>query len=525
MSPGNAVISGDMAPVKTEGSRLIVVSNRLPFVLSRIENDDWNIEPGSGGLVNALLPVLRNRGGLWVGWTGTIDVDVTSLESALARLTDDAGYSLKPIVLSAEERDKFYYGFSNEVIWPLFHDLQTNCNFDPSFWQVYQQVNRKFARATAETSNSGDFIWVHDYHLMQVARELRAIGVQSRCGFFLHIPFPSLDIFLKLPWRFEILRGLLEFDLIGFQTLRDRRNFIQCVRTLVSNVSVHGKGQVLTLRLEEPEIGQGRQGAALRSREIRVGAFPISIDYSTYANGAAVQDVAKLANHFHDNLRGQQMILGVDRLDYTKGLPNKFEAFRNALMRIPELHHKVTLIQIVVPSREDIPEYHNLRLEVEHLVSEINGQFTESGWVPIHYIFRSFKLNELLAYYRAADTALVTPLKDGMNLVAKEYCAAKVDEDGVLILSEFAGAAAQLQKGALLVNPHDSVGVADRIYAAFTMTLDEKRARMRRLRRSIRDADIFWWVDAYLRAAIEKDLSDFPVVEDYIPDTEPVLTH
>ena len=216
------------------------------------------------------------------------------------------------------------------------------------------------------------------------------------------------------------------------------------------------------------------------------------------------------------------MILGVDRLDYTKGLPNKLQAYRNALRRFPDLHRHVTLVQYVVPSRADIPEYHNLRLEIERLVGEINGEFTRSGWVPVHYVYRSMSPNELAAYYRAAHIALVTPLKDGMNLVAKEYCAANLDETGVLVLSEFAGAAGQLQKGALLVNPHDIEGVANAIYAAFYMDLDERRERMRRLRKTIRENDIFHWVDSFLKAAIEKDLTDFPVIDDYIPHLEHV---
>ncbi len=507
----------------TAGSRLVVVSNRLPFVLSRKRAGAWNVQAGSGGLVSALLPVLRNRGGLWVGWTGAIDGEVHELELALAGLTKDAGYRLKPIELTAEERDKFYYGFSNEVIWPLFHDLQTNCNFDPEFWRVYQHVNRKFADALRDSVEPGDFVWVHDYHLMEVARELRRGGVRCRLGFFLHIPFPSLDIFLKLPWRRAILEGLLEFDLIGFQTLRDRRNFLQCARALVKGASVRGKGQVLELQLLALESDAAGSATEV-SRELRIGAFPISIDYNSYAELAASESVAERARHFRESLRNRHIILGVDRLDYTKGIPNRLMAFRNALQRFPELRQKVTLVQQVVPSREDIPQYHNLRLDIEHLVSQINGEFTEPGWVPVHYIFRSLKQTELLAYYRAAHIALITPLKDGMNLVAKEYCAANVDEDGVLILSEFAGAAAQLQKGALLVNPHDVEAVADSIYQAVTMAPEERRARMRRLRRAIRDTDIFWWVDSFLRAAIEKDLSHFPLAEESMLDVESVLT-
>lgn len=515
-------MSADIASTTSGSGRLVVASNRLPFVLKRIDHREWNVEPGSGGLVSALLPVLRNRGGIWVGWPGTIDEDISELETTFAELTRDAGYSLGPVMLTADERDKFYNGFSNEIIWPLFHDLQTNCNFDPAFWHVYQQVNLKFARVLQRCSEPDDFIWVHDYHLMGVARELRQLSLRSRLGFFLHIPFPSVDTFLKLPWRFEILRGLLEFDLIGFQTLHDRRNFVQCVRTLVKDASVQGKGRVLTMRFEVPTVAAD-QGVAVKDREIRVGVFPIGIDYNTYAERAASDQVQQRAQYFRNNLRGRQLILGVDRLDYTKGIPNRLAAFRHALRRYPDMHHKVTLIQQVVPSRTDIPEYYKLRLEIEHLVSEINGEFTESGWVPIHYIFRNHKLPELLAYYRAADIALITPLKDGMNLVAKEYCAAKVEKDGVLILSEFAGAAGQLQRGALLVNPHDIEAVADRIHDAFTMGPEERRRRMKRLRRAIRDSDIFWWVDSYLGAAIEKELSDFPIQEEYLPHTEAVL--
>ena len=215
-------MSADTFSTTNNGGRLVVVSNRLPFIFKRLAHRQWNVEPGSGGLVSALLPVLRNRGGIWVGWSGTVDEDVSELETTLAELTRDAGYSLGPVMLTADERDKFYNGFSNEIIWPLFHDLQTNCNFDPAFWHVYQQVNLKFARALQRRNRPDDFIWVHDYHLMGVARELRRLGVQSRLGFFLHIPFPSLDIFLKLPWRFDVLRSLLEFDQIGRASCRER---------------------------------------------------------------------------------------------------------------------------------------------------------------------------------------------------------------------------------------------------------------------------------------------------------------
>ncbi|BAU48920.1 alpha,alpha-trehalose-phosphate synthase [Sulfurifustis variabilis] len=488
-------------PLPARKERLVVVSNRLPFILAKGEDGEWRITPGAGGLVTALLPVLRDRGGVWIGWPGA-HANVEEVRHAFT--SSEAGYTLVPVVLTPEEVHKFYQGFSNEIIWPLFHDLQSHCNFDPSYWRVYQEVNRKFARAVLDESQPGDFIWVHDYQLINVAAELRGRGVSSRIGFFLHTPFPSLDIYLKLPWRFQLLRALLEYDVIGFQTLRDRRNFIQCVRALVKDAGIHGKGQVMLARMN--------------GREVRLGVFPISIDYDAYAREAGSPAIAEKGAQLRQLLPNRQLILGVDRLDYTKAIPDRLEAFGAALARYPELHQRVTLIQVVVPSREDIPRYHELRTRIEQIVGRINGRFTQpGGWVPIHYVFQNLSRKELIAYYRAAQIALVTPLKDGMNLVAKEYCACSTDEDSVLILSEFAGAAAQLQHWALLVNPYDIEGTAEAIVAAFRMPLDERRWRMRRMRRSIRTYDVFWWVDAFLRAAIEKDLSAFPLMEDYLP--------
>ncbi len=488
-------------------NRLIIVSNRLPIILSRKKDEAWQIEPGSGGLVTALAPVLRDRGGIWIGWPGTFVDDPAEMEALLAQATADAGYRLKPVLLSAEDVDQYYRGFSNQVLWPLFHDLQSRCRFDPAYWQAYRRANKKFARVIAENARKDDFIWVHDYHLMSVAGDLRKLGVRAKCAFFLHTPFPPMDVYLKLPWRFQILLSLLEYDLIGFQTIRDRRNFLQCIRHLIQGVNISGRGQVLTVTFGK--------------RELRIGSFPISIDFNEFANLAKTREVAEQAWYIHEDLPHQQIILGVDRLDYTKGIPEKFKAFRNALRRFPELMEKVVLIQVLVPSRRAIPEYEDLKIEIERLVGKINGQLTRSGWVPIHYIFRHLDRQELLAYYRTAEVALVTPLKDGMNLVAKEYCASNLEETGVLILSEFAGATAQLQDNALLVNPHDIEGMAETIYQACRMDDDEKRSRMGKLRRSIRSHDIFWWVNSFLEAAIARRLDHFPVMEDYAPRVEP----
>lgn len=487
---------------KTE-KRLVTISNRLPITLER-EADGWTIRPSSGGLVTALAPVLRNRGGVWIGWPGTLGEQ--DLEEPLSQGTRTVGYALRPVLLTKQEHDKFYYGFSNEVLWPLFHDLQDRCAFDPEYWAAYRAVNRKYAQVIAEDTRRDDFIWVHDYQLTCVGQSLRELGVQAPVGFFLHIPFPPLDIFVKLPWRFEILTALLEYDLIGFQTLRDRRNFVQCVRTLVTGVSVFGKGAIVTARTSH--------------RDVRVGAFPISIDYNSFAADSITKEVADWAWYIHEDIPRRHIILGVDRLDYTKGIPFKLEAFRNALTRYPELREKITLVQVVVPSRSDIPGYRELKMKIDRLVGEINGMFTVSGWVPIIYIFRHLPRQELLAYYRTSEIALVTPLKDGMNLVAKEFCACSIEEEAVLILSEFAGAAAQLQKGAILVNPYDVESVADAIYRAFTMSMDERRRRMKVLRRSIRESNVFRWVDSFLTAAFGQDLDQFPPVDDYVPHVE-----
>jgi trehalose 6-phosphate synthase len=469
--------------------RLIVVSNRLPFVVTRDGESKWQVQPGSGGLISALVPVLHQRGGTWIGWLGTDAPASRELDQVLADVGAGCGYSLKPVMLSAAEVHDFYQGFSNEVVWPLFHDLQSVCNFDPVYWRTYKSVNKKYAEVVAAQARGDDFVWVHDYHLMNVGAELRAAGNRSRLGFFLHIPFPSLDLFAKLPWCSQLIDALLHYDLIGFQTARDRRNFVQCVRALVPDAQFEGKGPVLTV--------------SLHNRRIRVGAFPISIDVDTIVRQAATTEVTRKSAEIHRLLPNRTLVLGIDRLDYTKGIPHRLQAFQDLLHRCPHMRGRVSLIQVVVPSRVDIPEYDELKSTIERLVGRINGEFMKpGGWVPVWYVYGHLTPTELLAYYRAADVALVTPLRDGMNLVAKEYCAANLSEDGVLILSEFAGAAAQLRRGALLVNPYDIEGVADAIRVACAMEPADRRARMRRLRHAIRKHDVFWWVDAFLDAAL-----------------------
>ena len=463
--------------------RVVFVSNRLPVTIKKDEHG-FHVDPSSGGLVTALRPLLNDCAGVWIGWTGTDEHP--EIKRVLQEHSSRSNIAYKPVFMTPEERYRFYNGFSNEVLWPLFHDLQSRCNFDPAYWDTHLVVNRRFAEKAAHETRPGDLIWVHDYHLMSVAANLRQLGVGERLAYFHHIPFPSPDIFEKLPWREEILTALLDFDVVGFQTMRDRRNFAACLRHFVKAAEIRAVGDHVVV--DEP------------GRSTLVGAFPISIDFEEFALGAANEEVAARAVQLAENMQGRRILLGVDRLDYTKGIPERLAAFRHFLELHPEQHGKVALVQVVVPSREDIPRYGELKAEIQRTVSEINGHFGEPGWTPVQYIHRSLDRPELLAYYRAADIALVTPLKDGMNLVSKEYCASRVDDDGVLILSEFAGAAFQLRHGALLVNPYHTRAVADAIRVALEMPLDEQRRRMRKLRARVRREDIYHWRDAFCRS-------------------------
>jgi len=464
--------------------RLINVSNRLPISIKNTATGT-RVERSSGGLASALDSAWKGQRGVWIGWPGTSE-DLP-MEELLEKASRRRSHALKPVVLSEEEVAKFYAGFTNEILWPLFHNMPSRCNFDPDYWEMYQQVNRKFAAAITNVARDGDFVWVHDYHLMLAGRYLRQVRDQSRTGFFLHIPFPPPDIFDILPWRETILHSLLAFDTIGFQTNRDRRNFISCLTHLFPDAQIASVDPHVLVRFQ--------------GRETLVGTFPISIDFQEFSHRAARPELAERAQavrrDFHDNI----LVLGVDRMDYTKGIPERLKAFRILLRRFPELRRQITLAQIVVPSREDIPRYKELQRDIELLVSKINGEFSERGWVPVHYMHRNLGRDELLAHYRAADIALITPLKDGMNLVAKEFCAAQIDERGVVIVSEFAGASEELSHGAILVNPNDVLGVAQAIRDACLMSTEEKSTRMRLLRNIVKEHDVHRWAESFLEAA------------------------
>lgn len=490
----------DPSPASRPQGRCIVVSDRLPIVLTRAGGQGWRVSPARGALIAALTAVLRARRGVWVGWPGVAQEETPGLRRVLAGAIHEGGFSLRPVMLTAQEKRHGHGGFSGEVVWPLFHGLAAECNFHPAHWQAFLQVNRKFARATARTLARGaagaDLVWAHDPLLMNLAVELRRLRAACRTAFFLHLPFPAPDLFRQLPWRERLLAGLLAFDRVGFQTEQDLESFLACVRLLAPDA-------VAT------PAGGGRRAlhGALAGVpfSLQIGAFPIGIDARQIEARAARPEVAARAATLRRSFPGQQLVVGVDRVDRAHGIPEKLRAFAALLADHPELQERVTLAQIANPSRESLPRHDALRTEIERVVGEVNGVFGRPGWVPVHYIHRELETDELLSWYRAADAALVTPLKAGMHLMAKEYCAACLDLRGALVLSEFAGAALQLAADALPVNPFDTQGVARALRRALKMQDRERAARMRRLRAEVRAHDIFWWADSFLAASHEKD--------------------
>jgi trehalose 6-phosphate synthase/phosphatase len=478
--------------------RVLVVSDRLPIHLTREGGEGWRAARTHGALISALTPVLQARRGVWVGWPGVPEEEAPESQEILAGAIQEGGYSLRPVFLNQRDVRGAYEGFGGEVLWPLFHEQPLQCRFEPASWQAYRRVNRKFARAVAKTlatsslRGESDLLWVHNHLLMNLSAELRTLGASCRTAFFLHIPFPAPDLFLKLPWRERLLIGLLSYDQVGFQTARDLRNFLDCMQALGAAV--------------EPENGlwSVRSETRLGSFRLRAGAFPIGVDYRGIVERASRPEVEEAAERLRALHPGRRLVLGIDRLDGSKGIPEKLDAFAEMLGRHADLQERVSLIQFVVPGREDLPRNAELRREIERRVGEINGRFSRPGWIPVHYHQRAPEADERLAWCRAADVAFVTPLREGMSLFAKEYCAANVDERGALVLSEFAGAAAQMAPEALLVNPHDTRTTARMLLRALRLKAPERSARMRRLRNEVRRHDVFWWAESFLAAALDE---------------------
>jgi len=459
----------------------IVVSNRLPVTLENAENG-IRFKQSGGGLVTALVPILEQNGGCWIGWPGPSYDESQAPE--LQKWSASAKYALEPVFLTPSEQECFYRGFSNEIIWPLFHGFQSRCSFDSEYWESYCSVNAKFAAGVANVSAGGNLIWVHDYHLMMLADALRVRSSHQSLGYFHHIPFPPPDVFEILPWRARILRGLTRYDVIGFQTVRDQRNFVACLRQCLPGVRVHRSDDKFVISMD--------------NRFSTVGVYPIGIDDQSFADEAGHSAVIAESEAIKESVGRTQIILGVDRLDYTKGVVQRLVAFKSLLEHHPEFRERISFVQIVVPSRENIAEYKHLKTAIENIVSNINGEYTSRNWVPVRYLYRSISRSELAAYYSAADVAFVTPLKDGMNLIAKEFCASRTDNRGVLVLSEFAGAAEELKRGALLVNPHDMQKVVSVLRRALSLGQNEQQLRMRNMRTYLRSNDVFRWARSFV---------------------------
>ena len=460
-------------------SRVIIVSNRLPVTV-RVHEGSPVVRRSVGGLATGMRTPHERSGGVWIGWPGPLDgIDPAGRVEVAAQL---AARRTVPVALDAQEVATFYEHISNGVLWPICHDRVDRLPLLVDGWDVYENVNARYADAVAEHYQPGDLIWVHDYQLLRVPALLRARLPDARIGFFLHVPFPNPEIFFALPTRRWLVEGLMGADLIGFHTRRYHGHFRAALRRLLS----------LEADADDRVSWEGRR--------VRLGVFPMGVDAADLGRRAAELEVSAQVAEYRAS--GQRLLVGIDRLDYSKGLPRRLLAVERLLEAHPEWRERVRMIQVAVPSRDKVGAYQAIRREVEGLVGRINGRFGTPNWTPVHYLYRSVSSPTLLALYRAADIMLVTPLRDGMNLVAKEFLAARADEQGVLVLSEFAGAAETLSD-ALIVNPYDVDGTAQTLHRALEMSAAERAARMRKLRFNVEQYDVHRWASSFLDAMAE----------------------
>jgi len=459
--------------------RLLIISNRLPVTIDRKEGG-LHYHPSAGGLATGLNSLDAAIDRIWIGWPGKAIDDLWEQEAVGNELSKEG---LIPVFLSGKEIGLFYEGFSNKVIWPHFHYFTQYTTYEEIFWEAYREVNRKFAAVVVQQLKQDDIIWVHDYQLLLLPQMIREAFPDSCIGFFLHIPFPSYEIFRILPWRKQILEGMLGADLIGFHTFGYMRHFLSATYRITGHEHSFGK-------------------LTLDDRLVNVDVFPMGIDYDKYAFPKG--DLFKEDKTFkiRQLAKGKKLIISIDRLDYTKGIPQRIAAFKRFIAENPQFRTKVTLVLIVVPSRSNVAQYQELKNEVETLVGEINGAFGTFDWVPIQYFYRSLDFPELTTLYRVAEVALITPLRDGMNLVAKEYIAAKEEsKKGVLILSEMAGAANELTD-ALIVNPQDSSDIVKALKTALEMNANEQAFRLSKMQERLKRNTVKHWAETFLKEQI-----------------------
>ncbi len=469
-----------MTDMNQSAGRVVVVSNRLPVTLRRT-SEGWRSERSPGGLATAIDPILKKTNGIWIGWAGDSSAPDEARAKIIRQWAERNCYIA--IELPSEMAQLYYEGHANQALWPLFHQFPSFVEFSPAAWRAYIDANRLFRDAVVKEYREGDLIWIHDYHLMLLPQMLREALPAANIGFFLHIPFPSSEVFRVLPRREELLEGLLGADLIGFQT----HSHLQHFRTALLRVL----GMESTL--DRVEVG---------TRPVRLEAFPIGIAPEEFLNALATAEAAGIRAEIERRYAGQRILLAVDRLDYTKGIPQRLRAYRLLLEKEPGLRRRIVLIQIAVPSREGIATYAGLKREVNELVGEINGQFSTPGWTPLVYIRHGVSRQQLAALYAAASVGWVTPLRDGMNLVAKEYVACQTEGRGALVLSEFAGAAEELSQ-AFTVNPYDEERTAETVAAALALSDEERRERMSALHADVLRRNVFHWGDRFLASLRE----------------------
>ena len=461
--------------------RLLIVSNRLP-VTAALDGDTISFRESAGGLVTGLGTYLDSLGPtqrewLWVGWPGA-DIPVAREESVRERLLRE--HHAVPVFVDGDTMSDFYEGFCNNTLWPLFHYFQAYAVFEDRYWANYRKVNHAFCRAVLRVARPGDVIWVQDYHLMLLPHLLRERLPDVSIGFFLHVPFPSYEVFRILParWRGQLLDGVLGADLVGFHTNEYAQHFLRCVLRLLGHEHTLGRIHV-------------------RDRVIEVDAFPMGIDYDRFHRAARAPETVERRDALRASVGGRKIIVSVDRLDYTKGILNRLEGYEHFLASCPWWHKKVVLALVVVPSREGVERYQRMKRRIDEAIGKINGRYGSLDWVPVSYQFTSLSFPELVAFYAAGDVALVTPLRDGMNLVAKEYVASRVDDRGVLILSELAGASRELGE-AVTISPTTREEVAQALETALEMPVDEQAMRIRVMQERLRKFDVRRWADDFL---------------------------
>ena len=468
-------------------NKTIIVSNRLPLQIS-VENNDVKVSPSVGGLATGMKSVHQEGDSLWIGWSGLTEEEVNpKIQSQINQAAKNE--KCLAINLTEKELNDYYYGFSNRTIWPLFHYFMEYTKFDEEEWMGYKKVNEKFAEKILENLEDGDTVWVHDYQLLLVPGIVKKNKPKVTIGFFLHIPFPSYEVFRTLPWRESLLEGMLGADLLGFHTYDYERHFLSSV------------SRILRYETQFNEI-------TLKNRLVKVDSFPMGIDYEKFEQAAlehyekTQEQKSELQVRLDQHLEttpGSKMILSIDRLDYTKGIANRIRAFEHFLEKYPEFKEKVRLIMLAVPSRSNVPQYQKLKREIDELVGRINGKFSTVSWTPIWYFFRSMPFDNLIDLYTSCDIALLTPRRDGMNLVAKEYVATRTDLSGVLILSEMAGAAHEMNE-ALIINPNNYDQIADALKQAYEMPLIEQKSRNRTIQKRLKRYGIKKWSSEFIKA-------------------------